>query len=75
MKNEVLKALKKELICVLPFIGNKSLQLRTRLGNSIEHKLKFCKLKVIFQSLCKLGSLFDYKDSLEKVIHSDIVYR
>ena len=75
MKKEVLKALKKELICVLPFIGNKSLQLRTRLVNSIEHNLKFCKLKVIFQSPCKLGSLFDYKDSLKKVIYSDIVDR
>ena len=34
-KEVVLKASKKELICELPFIGNKSLQLRTRLVNSI----------------------------------------
>ena len=32
----VLKASKKELICVLPFLGKKSMQLRTRLVNSIE---------------------------------------
>ena len=74
-KEVVLKASKKELICVLPFIGNKSLQLRTRLVNSIKNKLKFCKLKVIFQSPCKLSSLFRYKDSFKKEIHSDIVYR
>ena len=74
-KEVVLKASKKELICVLPFIGNKSLQLRTRLVNSIENNLKFCKLKVIFQSPCKLSSLFRYKDSLKKEIRSDIVYR
>ena len=47
-KEVVLKASRKERICVVPFIGNKSLQLRTRLVNSIESKLKFFKLKVIF---------------------------
>ena len=51
------------------------MQLRTRLVNSIESNLKFCKLKVIFQSPCKLNSLFRYKDSLQKKIRSDIVYR
>ena len=55
-----------ELICVIPFIGKKSLQLITRLVNSIEYNLKFCKLKVIFQSPYKLNSLFCYKDSLKK---------
>ena len=63
-KKVALKASKKELICVLPFLGKKSMQLRTRLVNSIENNLKFCKLKVIFQSPCKLNSLFRYKDSL-----------
>ena len=70
-----MKASEKELICVLPFIRNKSLQLRTRLVNSVENNLKFCKLKVIFKSPCKLSLLFRYKDSLKKEIPSDIVYR
>ena len=47
-KEVVVKASEKELICVLPFIGNKSLQLRTHLVNSTENSLKFCKLKVTF---------------------------
>ena len=51
------------------------MQLRTRLVNSIESNLKFCKLKVIFQSTCKLNLPFHYKDSLQKKIRSDIVYR
>ena len=51
------------------------MQLRTRLVNSIESNLKFCKLKVIFQSSCKLNSFLRYKDSLQKKIRSDIVYR
>ena len=46
-KEVVLKASKKELICVLSFIEN-TLQLRTCLVNSIENNLKLCKLKVIF---------------------------
>ena len=70
-----MKVSKKELICILPFIGEKSLQLRTHLVNSTENNLKFCKLKVIFQSPCKLNWLFHYKDSFKKKIHSDIVYR
>ena len=74
-KEVVLKASKKELICALPFIGDKPLQLRTCLFNFIENNLKFCKLKVIFQSPCKLSSLFRYKDSLKKEICSGIIYR
>ena len=70
-----MKASEKELICVLPFIRNKSLQLRTRLVNSVENNLKFCKVKAIFKSLCKLSLLFRYKDSLKKEIPSDTVYR
>ena len=49
--------------------------LRTRLVNSMKNNFKICKLKVIFQSLCKLNSLFRYKDSLQKKISSAIVYR
>ena len=74
-KKVVLKALEKYFICVLPFLGKKSMQRRTRLVNSIESNLKFCKLKVIFRSPCKLNSLFRYKDSLQKKIRSDTVYK
>ena len=67
IKTEVVqKSSKKEFICVLLFLGKNSMQLRTRLVNSIESKLKFCKLKVIFQSPCKLNSLFRYKDPFRK---------
>ena len=74
-KEVVLKASKKGLICVFSFLGKKSMQLRSRLVNSIESNLKFYKLKVIFESICKLNSLFRYKGSLRKKIRSDIVYR
>ena len=35
-KEVVLEASKKGIICVLPFIGNKSLQLKTRLVNFVK---------------------------------------
>ena len=73
-KKLVLKA-SKELICVLSFLGKRLMQLRTRLANSIKSNLKFCKLEVIFQSPCKLNSLFRYNDCFQKKIRSDIVYR
>ena len=66
---------KKELVCVLPFIGKKSLQLRSRLVKSIQSNLKYCNLKVVFQSPCKLRNLFQFKDTLDKKIRSDLVYR
>ena len=60
-------------MCVLPFIGKKSLQLRTRLVNSKENNLRFCKLKVIFQTPYKLNLVFRYQDSLKKKIRYDVV--
>ena len=46
-------AQKKELVCVLPFIGKKSLHLRSRLVKSIQKNTKFCSLNIIFQPSCK----------------------
>ena len=66
---------KRELICVLPYLGKASLDLRTRLRLTIERNLPFCKLKIIFRSKCRLNTLFHFKDSLEKKIRSGIIYR
>ena len=74
-KKVVLEASKKELICAFSFLGKKSIQLKTRFLNSIESNLKFRKLKIIFQSPCKLNLLFRYKDSVQKKIRSYIIYR
>ena len=61
---------KRELICVLPYLGKASLDLRTRLRRTIERNFPFCKLKIIFRSKCRLNTLFCFKDSLEKKIRS-----
>ena len=66
---------KRELICILPYLGKASLDLRTRLRQTIERNLPFCKLKIIFRSKCRLNTLFRFKDSLEKKIRSGIIYR
>ena len=66
---------KKELISILPYLGKASLDLRTKLRQTIESNLPFCKLKIIFRSKCRLTNLFHFKDSLEKKIRSGIIYR
>ena len=66
---------KKELILVLPYLGELSFDLRTRLRRTIERNLPYCKLKIIFRSKCRLNTLFQFKDLLEKKIRSGIIYR
>ena len=66
---------KKRLTYVLPFLDKKSLQLRSRLVNSVNKTKHFCNLKVVFRSQRKLKTLFRFKDTLNKKIRSFLVYR
>ena len=59
---------------MLPFIGKKLLQLRSKLVKSVHNNLSFCHLKVVFQSPQKLRTLFRFKDNLDKKIRSNLVY-
>ena len=52
----------------------KSLQLRSKLVKSVQNNLNLCHLNVVFQSPCKLHTLFCFKDTLDKKTHSDLVY-
>ena len=65
-KKTFLTASKKQLVCALPLIGKKSLQLRSRLVKSIHMSI---------QAPCKLRSLFHFEDTLDKKIRCDLVYR
>ena len=56
---------KKELVCMLPLIGKKSFQLRSKLVKSAEINLSYCLLKVVFQSPYKLPTLFRFKNTLD----------
>ena len=47
----------RRLISVLPYLGKISLDLRTKLRQSIERDLPYCKLKVVFRSKCRFNSI------------------
>ena len=66
---------KRKLTFLLPYLGKLSLDLRTRLRQTIERDLPYCKLKIIFRSKCRLNTLCWFKDPLEKKIQSGIIYR
>ena len=51
----------------------KPLQLRSKLVKSVQNNLSLC--QVVFQSPYKLHTLFRFKDTLDKKIRSDLVYR
>ena len=65
---------KKELVCVYPFLGRKSLEIKVWLQNATERTLPYCKSKVIFRSPYKIVNHFHFKDMLPKKLCSDIVY-
>ena len=50
-------------------------ELTFALRQTIEKDLPYCKLKVIFRCKSRLNTLFRFKYSLEKKIHSGIIYR
>ena len=67
--------IKKDLTFVLPYLAKLSFDLRTRLRRTIERDLPYSKLKIIFRSKCRLNTLFQFKDPLEKKIQSGSIYR
>ena len=71
----ILTVKKKELFIVLPYLGNLSLALRTRLQNSINKNLPFCKIKVIFMSTTRLSNFFRFKDKVRFNLRSNVVYK
>ena len=69
------KKIKLQLVCMLPYTGKCSHDWRTRLRRTIEKNIPFCKLNVVFRSICRLCNLFRFIDSLEKIMLSGITYR
>ena len=65
---------KQELVCVSPFLGRKSLEIKKRLENAIERTLPYCKLKVNFRWPSEIINHFYLKDVLTKKLCSGIVY-
>ena len=65
---------KKELVCVFPYLGKKSLEIKKRLQNATERTLPNCKLKAIFKSPSKVVNHFHCKNLFPKKLCSGIVY-
>ena len=66
---------KLQLVCVFPYTGKSSLDLRVRLRRAIEKNIPFCKPNLVFRSTYRLVNLSRFKDSIKKKILSGIVYR
>ena len=65
-----------QLVCVLPYAGESSLDLRACLRRTVEETIPFCKLNIIFRFTCRLGNLFRFnKFPQKKKIQPAIVYR
>ena len=65
---------KRELVCVFPLLGKKSLEIKKRLQNAIERTVPYCKLKFIFKSPSKIVNHFHFKDVYPKILCPGIVY-
>ena len=74
-KPVTLTAEKKDLVIDLSFLGILSLDLRTRLKNSISKSLPFCKIRVIFKSSTRISNFFQFKDKMPYCLRSNVIYK
>ena len=66
---------KLELRITLPFLGNISSITKKRLNRCIGKRLKFCSLKIIFQTGNRLMNYFRFKDCVPETLQSNFVYK
>ena len=68
-----LRLTEKPVTLTSPFLGKLSLDLRTRLRNSISKHLPFCKIRIIFKSLTRISNFFQFKDKIPYCLRSNVV--
>ena len=66
---------KKELIIILPYLGNMSQIVKTKLTKTVSKYMKFCKLRVIFQTNNRLKNYFRFKDFVPETLQSSLIYK
>ena len=66
---------KKELRITLPYLGKMSQIVKTRLTKTMNKHMKFCKLRVIFQTNNRLRNYFHFKDSVHETLRSNLIYK
>ena len=48
---------------------------KTRLTKTMNKHMKFCELRVIFQTNNKLRNYFRFKDSVHEILRSNLIYK
>ena len=66
---------KKELIIILPYLGNMSQIVKTKLTKTMSKHMKFCKLIVIFQTNNRLKNYFRFKGFVPEALRSSLIYK
>ena len=66
---------KKQLIIILPYLGKISQIVKARLTKTMNKHMKFCKLRVIFQTNSRLKNHFRFKDSVPETLQSNLIYK
>ena len=66
---------KKELRITLPYLGKTSQIVITRLSKTMNKHMKFCKLRVIFQTKNRIRNYFCFKDSVHETLRSNLIYK
>ena len=75
IKRRQVTAVEKTLILSLPYLGDISLQTRTKLRKSFKGILNCCKLQTVFKNQKKLANVFQFKDRLPFELVSGVVYK
>ena len=66
---------KKELRITLPYLGKMSQIVKTRLTKTMNKHMKFCKLRVTFQTNDRLKNHFRFKESVPEILQSNLIYK
>ena len=66
---------KRLLILPLPFLGNISLELRTKLRKTFKNILSCCKAQIVFKSQRRLSNQFRFKEPLPYDLMSKVAYK
>ena len=72
---QLAKVQKKILFLSLPYLGDISLRIRTKLRKSFKGLLNSCKLQISFKSQRKLSNVFHFKDGLPFDLVSGVAYK
>ena len=76
IKHPQLITVEKKTLCLsFPYLGETSLQTRTKLRKSLKGLPNPCKLQIVFESQSKLSNVVRFKDRLPSDLVSGVVYK